>query len=333
VGQTTVARYARRKFDIGYWKAVILRRHPDKIVRDSHTPQVLKVQIGLVALALAAPFLAPLISVAAVVDLETMLMLAFLSSASPFVVKALRKDRAVGIVALAFLWVRAAALGAGLASALVSRGRRGAMYRRVLTPAQRLFKRTLDVILAAVLSLLALPIWIALAALIKLDSRGPVLFIQKRVGENGQVFDCYKFRTMVADAEAIAVDRVGDGPIGASLLKLANDPRCTRVGRWLRRTSLDETPQFINVLRGDMSIVGPRPEEVAIVERYSDWHRKRLAVKPGISGPTQISGRGALSLDQRVTLEIDYIEHYSVTKDLRIIARTIPAVISSEGSY
>jgi lipopolysaccharide/colanic/teichoic acid biosynthesis glycosyltransferase/GT2 family glycosyltransferase len=328
----TLAQYAKRKFRIAFWKALMLRWNPEKIVSDSHTPQVMKAQIGFIALAAAA---LPIVAVAPVVGaaLETAAVLAFLFSALPFTMKALGKDRAVGFLSPFYLWVRAASLGAGLAVGFVSRGSSAAAQRAVLTLGQRVLKRTIDVILAGGLLLLALPVWVVIAALIKLDSRGPILFVQRRVGENGRLFDCYKFRTMVAGAEAIRVNRLGEGPIGASQLKLRNDPRRTRVGRWLRRTSLDETPQFLNVLRGEMSMIGPRPEEVAIVERYNDWHRKRLAVKPGISGPTQINGRGALSLDERVTLEIDYIEHYSLGKDLVMIAKTIPAVISSEGSY
>jgi lipopolysaccharide/colanic/teichoic acid biosynthesis glycosyltransferase len=238
----------------------------------------------------------------------------------------------VGLLSAAYLSIRAAALGTGLLAGFLS-SRRPSSARPVLTVWQRALKRVTDLVVAGVLFVVALPLWAIIAALIKLDSRGPVFFVQNRVGENGRVFKCYKFRTMVDGAEAIPVNRIGNGPIGASQLKLPNDPRRTRVGRWLRRTSLDETPQFLNVLKGEMSLIGPRPEEVAIVERYNDWHRRRLALKPGMSGPTQINGRGALSLDERVRLELEYIENYSLRADLVMIAKTIPAVISSEGSY
>ena len=114
--------------------------------------------------------------------------------------------------------------------------------------------------------------------------------------------------------------------------KRLDDPRLTRVGRWLRRWSLDELPQFWNVLKGEMSLVGPRPEELRLAQFYNDWHRRRLAVKPGITGPMQVSGRGNLSLDQRVQLELAYIDHYSLGRDLLILLQTIPAVIKGEGA-
>jgi lipopolysaccharide/colanic/teichoic acid biosynthesis glycosyltransferase len=118
------------------------------------------------------------------------------------------------------------------------------------------------------------------------------------------------------------------------ILKLRDDPRVTRVGRFLRRTSLDEAPQFWNVLKGEMSLVGPRPEEVRVVEGfYSDWHRQRLAVKPGITGPMQVNGRGDLALDERVQLELDYIQNHSIWKDITLLARTVVAVISGHGAY
>jgi lipopolysaccharide/colanic/teichoic acid biosynthesis glycosyltransferase len=115
--------------------------------------------------------------------------------------------------------------------------------------------------------------------------------------------------------------------------KLQNDPRVTRVGRFLRRHSLDELPQLVNVLRGEMSLVGPRPEEAALVERYTDSQRRRLAVKPGMTGPMQISGRGDLPFEQRLTLELDYIEHYSLRRDLAILLRTVPVVLRGDGAY
>jgi lipopolysaccharide/colanic/teichoic acid biosynthesis glycosyltransferase len=161
-----------------------------------------------------------------------------------------------------------------------------------------------------------------------------VFFVQVRVGENGRRFPFYKLRSMRVGAErdfeeVAAVLNPLDGPA----VKVPDDPRVTRVGRRLRRWSLDELPQLWNALRGDMSLVGPRPEQVSVVEHYTDWHRQRLAVKPGLTGPMQISGRGMLSLDERVRLELDYIEHYSIWRDVEILIKTIPAVVLGKGAF
>jgi lipopolysaccharide/colanic/teichoic acid biosynthesis glycosyltransferase len=138
---------------------------------------------------------------------------------------------------------------------------------------------------------------------------------------------------MVDNAEDLLDQLVDLDSLDEPVFKLRNDPRVTRVGRFLRRWSIDELPQFLNVLRGDMSLVGPRPEEVRIVRYYDAWHRQRLRVKPGVTGPVQVNGRGDLSLEERVRLEVDYIRNYSLRRDLRILLRTIPAVIRGSGSY
>ncbi len=143
----------------------------------------------------------------------------------------------------------------------------------------------------------------------------------------------YKFRTMVVNAEELLDKLISVDDLTEPVFKLKNDPRVTRIGSILRRTSIDELPQLFNVLKGEMSLVGPRPEEVRMVKRYNSWHRKRLAVKPGITGPMQINGRGDLSLEERVRLELDYIRNYSLWKDLKILLKTVPVVIRGVGSY
>jgi len=195
-------------------------------------------------------------------------------------------------------------------------------------------KRAMDILLAAVLLTLTAPLFLIISIAIRLDSPGPIFFSQPRVGKDGRRFTMYKFRSMVADAE----ERLGEilETMGAGErppLKIANDPRVTRVGRFLRRLSLDELPQLWNVLKGDMSMVGPRPEEPRIVETYNAWQRRRLLVKPGITGPMQVNGRADLSLDDRVRLEIDYIQHYSLWEDIKLLARTVPAIVTGKGSY
>jgi lipopolysaccharide/colanic/teichoic acid biosynthesis glycosyltransferase len=188
-------------------------------------------------------------------------------------------------------------------------------------------------IIAALLGLAAALLispFIALA--IKLDSPGPVIFRQERVGQGGRPFTVYKFRSMyTTTAEPLPISLDADGLLEPTL-KRQDDPRLTRVGHILRRWSLDELPQFWNILRGDMSLIGPRPEESRIVAHYTAWHRRRLAVKPGLTGPMQVNGRADLSLDERVRLELSYIDHYSLWRDLRILAQTIPAVLKGTGA-
>lgn len=191
--------------------------------------------------------------------------------------------------------------------------------------------------------ILTFPIWLAVSIAIKLNSPGPVLFRQERVGMDGRVFLCYKFRTMAADADdqlhremyskniTGAIDAVdeAEGPVYG---KVPDDPRITGVGRYLRRTSLDELPQFLNVLLGEMSIVGPRPPIPYEVEEYDLWHRKRLDMKPGITGLWQVSGRNRLTFEEMVKVDLYYIENWSLLLDLKIILLTLPAVLRGDGA-
>jgi exopolysaccharide biosynthesis polyprenyl glycosylphosphotransferase len=202
-----------------------------------------------------------------------------------------------------------------------------------LRGANALIKRVLDVALGIPLTLLALPLLAIVAVAIKLDSPGPVLFRQTRVGMHGQPFACYKFRSMVLGAEA-EVERLLDrNEASGPLFKIKDDPRRTRVGRFLRRTSLDEFPQLINVLRGEMSLVGPRPPLPSEVEQYAPWHKQRLMARPGMTGLWQVSGRSNLTFDEQVLLDIYYIENWSLLLDVKIILRTIPKMLSAEGAY
>ena len=194
-------------------------------------------------------------------------------------------------------------------------------------------KRIMDLTLGGLGMIIALPIMGVLALAVKLDSPGPVLFIQTRVGRNGKEFKAYKFRSMVADAERLKPQlqqlNEADGP----LFKIKDDPRLTRVGRFLRRTSLDELPQIFNVLKGEMSLVGPRPALPEEVEAYEPWHRKRLEALPGMTGLWQVSGRSNLGFDEMVMLDIYYVENWSPGLDLSILIRTIPKVLVGEGAY
>ncbi len=202
-----------------------------------------------------------------------------------------------------------------------------------LTGLNLVIKRATDITLTLLAAPLLLPLAGIIALAIRLDSPGPVIFRQKRIGKGGQPFTAYKFRTMVVDAEErkseLAALNEADGPI----FKMRNDPRTTRVGRILRRTSLDEIPQFWNILRGEMSLVGPRPPTPNEVEHYADWHRRRLEVTPGLTGLWQVLGRSDISFDEMVRLDIYYAENWSPSMDLRILLQTIPAVISGKGAY
>lgn len=196
-----------------------------------------------------------------------------------------------------------------------------------------MLKRAVDVVGALVGLVLASPIMLITALLIKLDSPGPIFFVQERVGQNGHIFKMIKFRTMVTDAEKQLEQLIDFEKLDQPMFKIKNDPRITRIGRLLRRTSIDELPQLFNVLRGDMSLVGPRPEEKRVVDMYSYWHRRRLATKPGLTGPMQVGGRGDLSLDERISIEVHYIENYSLLLDFEIILLTVPAVLFAKGAY
>lgn len=195
-------------------------------------------------------------------------------------------------------------------------------------------KRLLDFGMALLVLLVVAPLMIGIALAIMIDSGWPPFFVQKRMGRNGQMFTIFKFRSMYRDAELRFAEireynEIEDGPI----FKWKADPRITPVGRYLRATSLDEIPQLFNVLLGNMSLVGPRPPLESEVMQYEPWQLKRLAVKPGMTGLWQVSGRSQLGFNQMVELDIAYIDCWSVWQDLRLLLRTPVAVLSARGAY
>lgn len=195
------------------------------------------------------------------------------------------------------------------------------------------FKRALD-ILAAVVGLLTFSwLFVLIALAIKLDSRGPVFYKQMRMGKDRQPFTIWKFRTMHTDADAIGAASRHNGRSSGLLFKDLNDPRLTRVGRWLRQTSLDELPQFINIFKGEMSLVGPRPLPVEDTRYYEEWQWGRLAVLPGLTGLWQVSGRSKLSAEQMVHLDLYYIENWTIGLELFIIAKTFWVLLTRDGAY
>jgi len=335
---TSLREYAQRKFAQGFWKAPLTRLHPERMVQDTHTPQVLKLQIVLASLLVALLPLALLAVVAPPFDWLWLAVIAlvvlFLASAAPFLAKLARRSGSLAAFGSGMVAARALALGSGyLAGTIHFAGILPGARQPFIPGWKRLVKRGLDILGALFGLALAIPL-VALAAIaIKLDSPGPIFYWQVRVGENGRPFRIVKLRSMVVDAEKRLEALVDLHKLAAEpAFKIADDPRVTRVGRFLRRTSLDEMPQFYNVLRGDMSLVGPRPEEERVVRLYTDHHRKRLAVKPGLTGPMQVSGRGDLPFADRLQLELEYIEHYSLSRDLAILLRTVPVLVQGKGA-
>jgi exopolysaccharide biosynthesis polyprenyl glycosylphosphotransferase len=194
-------------------------------------------------------------------------------------------------------------------------------------------KRAFDVAVSVGVIVVGLPLWLLIAAAIKLGSPGPVLYRDRRVGLNEREFGMLKFRTMYTDAAERQAQLEGENEASGPLFKIRDDPRVTPVGRLLRRFSLDEIPQVLNVLRGEMSLVGPRPLPVRDFQQLEDWHRKRYLVLPGMTGLWQISGRSNLSFDDLVRLDFYYLENWSIWLDVSILARTLPAVLGRRGAY
>jgi exopolysaccharide biosynthesis polyprenyl glycosylphosphotransferase len=211
--------------------------------------------------------------------------------------------------------------------------------------AERFCKRLIDVSAALFVVLVGFPFFLVIALLIKLTSRGPIFFSQQRVGEEGSIFTLYKFRTMRQDADDsihreftrnFIEGRMSNSSLdekAPSVYKLAHDPRVTSIGNFLRKTSLDELPQFINILKGEMTIVGPRPPLQYELEHYEEWHKLRLHVKPGLTGLWQVSGRSSVPFNEMVKLDLYYIEHWSLLLDLKIMLRTIPVMLFGSGGY
>ncbi|HEY0047651.1 MAG TPA: sugar transferase, partial [Pyrinomonadaceae bacterium] len=219
------------------------------------------------------------------------------------------------------------------------------LFREPLSDAERLVKRISDIVISLLAIISSAPIWIVISILIKLDSRGSVLFRQERVGMDGRIFLCYKFRTMQAGADENlhreayrkniegATEEANAGDAEKPVFgKVKNDPRRTRAGKFLRRTSLDELPQFLNVLRGEMSVVGARPPIPYEVAEYDLRHRRRLDMKPGITGLWQVSGRNRLTFEEMVKIDLYYIENWSLWLDLKIILLTLPAILRGDGA-
>ncbi|MCR8635970.1 sugar transferase [Paenibacillus radicis (ex Xue et al. 2023)] len=194
-------------------------------------------------------------------------------------------------------------------------------------------KRCMDMIASSLLILFISPIYILTAIAIKLDSKGSIIYKQQRIGRNGKPFSMLKFRSMVSDADLLLKKLENKNEVDGIAFKMKDDPRITKIGKFIRKYSIDELPQLFNVLLGNMSLVGPRPPLPYEVERYSDWEWRRLEVLPGITGLWQVSGRSDLSFQQWMSLDIYYIENWSIAFDIKILLKTIPVVLKGEGAY
>jgi exopolysaccharide biosynthesis polyprenyl glycosylphosphotransferase len=203
----------------------------------------------------------------------------------------------------------------------------------VITGGKRFSKRIMDIGISVILILLTWPILIVIWIAVKIDSPGPGIFVASRVGEGGKIFGMYKFRTMFERAEELQASVTQTNDQGQKVYKINEDPRVTRVGKWLRRTSLDELPQLFNVLKGEMSWVGPRPEQPFITEEYESWQWQRVLVPPGVTGWWQVSGRSDLPMHLNTHYDVYYVRNYSIFLDIKILLRTIFEVLKGTGSY
>ena len=198
---------------------------------------------------------------------------------------------------------------------------------------QRMTKRLFDLIVGTAILILMAPILLVVAIMIKLDSPGPIIYKSKRIGENSSLFEMFKFRSMVQNADQLPIDLQLRDLHGNLTHKIPDDPRVTRIGRVLRRTSLDELPQLVNVLRGEMSLIGPRPELPALVKNYQPWQRKRFAVPQGITGWWQVNGRSDKPMHLHTEDDIYYVQNYSLLLDLTILIKTVWVVLRGKGAY
>ena len=207
------------------------------------------------------------------------------------------------------------------------------LWRSPLEGWQGYIKRSIDIAGSLAGIIIPLPIWLLIIILIKLDSRGPVFYRQERLGKDGRPFRIFKFRSMVIGADEMLPELANFNEMDGPIFKIKKDPRITRVGRILRKFSIDEFPQLLNVLKGDMSLVGPRPPIPDEVEKYERWQMKRLTVPQGLTGLWQVSGRNLLTFEEMVRLDIYYIENWSLWLDLKILLKTIPVVVLMRGAY
>jgi lipopolysaccharide/colanic/teichoic acid biosynthesis glycosyltransferase/glycosyltransferase involved in cell wall biosynthesis len=325
--------YALRKWGIGYWKAYMLRWLPEKTFSDTYTPASQRLQILLLAGLLLSLFVGIFWHWAWM--FSGFLLFLFYFSASNLLLQIKKNDSKILGISLLLIMIRALTLGFGLLSGFLFPPDIAGSSTPGLKIAERSVKRLIDIFGGCLGLIISAPVVLVSMLMIAMDSKGKVIYSQERAGENGKPFKMYKLRTMVDHAEdhlEEVLEKNGQ-KLESPVFKIRNDPRVTRIGRFLRRWSLDETPQFCNILKGEMSLVGPRPEETWIVARYDDRQRQRLVVKPGLTGPMQISGRADLTFEERLSCELDYINNFSIWKDFIILWKSIGVIISGKGAF
>jgi len=326
----TMSEYLRKKFRIGYWKAFMLRSIPEKTFTDSHTAPTQRPEIILLALLiLTLPVFAIWPVQGAILFLSFLVIFLIINTKFLFFMR--KKDPQVLWFAPWMLLGRAGALGLGLLKGFLVPPKHEIKVYPCQSMGSRVIKRIADVIGGFLGLCLSFPVIVLAAIAIRVDSKGPVIYKQSRAGEFGKPFTIFKLRSMVVGADRLVTDMSPLSHLKGPAFKIPNDPRVTRIGRYLRRWSLDELPQFWNILKGDMSLVGPRPEVLHIVEQYSDVQRQRLMVKPGLTGPVQVNGRGGLDFDESFQLELDYLKKYTLFEDIKIILKTVPAILTGKG--
>ncbi len=326
-----IREYCLRKFIMGYWKTELLRSLPQITFNDSHTPASQRWQIILAGI--MTLFTGVGIVWRPGLWLLLVAFILFVGSSLPFIFWVVKTEPGIVWATQILIIVRAFALGFGLFLGLFHTTNSKAQKYRKLNWINQILKRCFDIVGALLGLSLSFPIILLSMIAIKIDDGGPAFFSQTRIGENGRKFRLFKLRTMFIGSEQLIHQLLSRNLVKGLAYKIGDDPRVTRVGRFLRRWSLDELPQFWNVLIGDMSLVGPRPEVEWMVAQYNDYQRQRLLVKPGITGRMQINGRGLLDFDARLDLDLDYIANYSIWLDLEIIIKTIPVVIKGYGAF
>ena len=326
----TVGEYWRRKFAIGYWKALLLRWHPGRAVTDSHTPQVLKVQIGLAGL---LGLLLPLTLFWSFARYAALIVAGiFCCTAVPFLARVLRRDPAIAVIVPLLLVLRSLALGSGLVTGTLSFAGQPSPHPPPISLWDRIGKRTMDIVGSLLGLALTSPLLAVLALAVRLDSPGPICSSSQRIGRSGHLFTMRCLRTTARGREPAQPGPTDPNSLPSRTSRAETGSDANYIGRFLRRTGLDALPQLWNVLVGEMSLVGPVPEEGDVAQRYDDWHRQRLAIRPGMTGPSQVSERGALGLDERVRMELDYIEHYSLWRDMCILFRAVATALSGRSA-
>ncbi|WP_024831338.1 sugar transferase [Ruminiclostridium josui] len=194
-------------------------------------------------------------------------------------------------------------------------------------------KRVFDIVISSIALIVLFPLFIVISFAIKVDSPGPAIFKQERMGFRGKIFNMYKFRTMVNNAEQLLEEVQQRNQMSGHMFKIKDDPRITKLGRVLRKTSIDELPQLVNVIKGEMSLVGPRPPLIREVEKYDIWHHLRMSIKPGLTGIWQISGRNKLGFDGMIRLDLKYIRERNFWYDLKIIIKTMPVLLGDRNAF